>query len=339
MNVSERLALGVNKFTDRIRRLPVLVLSPHSRCNCRCLMCDIWRANANGIELSVEDLEPHVDKMRDMGVRMLVFSGGEPLMHRNLWALCVALRPLKAQIILLSTGLLLKRHASEVVNHCDEVILSLDGSPAVHDRIRNIPRAFERLAEGVQALREVKPDYPVSARCVLQRSNFRDLMNVIATARGLGLRRISFLAADVSSEAFNRPGGWDKERIDAVALNQAEVQEFATLIQNHRAELEALHRSGIVAESWPKLASLVEYFAALQNDSSFPLVTCNAPWVSAVLETNGDIRPCFFHPPYGSLDDGDLGQVLNSPAAIEFRRGLDVANNPVCQRCVCSLNL
>ena len=26
-----------------IRELPILVILPHSRCNCRCVMCDIWR--------------------------------------------------------------------------------------------------------------------------------------------------------------------------------------------------------------------------------------------------------------------------------------------------------
>ena len=33
-----------------------------------------------------------------------------------------------------------------------------------------------------------------------------------------------------------------------------------------------------------------------------------------------------------------LDQILNSPAAVAFRESLDVATNPVCQKCVCSLN-
>ena len=34
--------------THRIHTLPVVALMPHSRCNCRCVMCDIWKANRNG---------------------------------------------------------------------------------------------------------------------------------------------------------------------------------------------------------------------------------------------------------------------------------------------------
>jgi hypothetical protein len=30
---------------DPVTELPLLMLYPHSRCNCRCVMCDIWRAS------------------------------------------------------------------------------------------------------------------------------------------------------------------------------------------------------------------------------------------------------------------------------------------------------
>ena len=59
----------------------------------------------------------------------------------------------------------------------------------------------------------------------------------------------------------------------------------------------------------------------------FPTVQCNAPWVSAVLEPDGNLRPCFFHPAYGSAAGG-LEDALNSPQAIAFRQSLDVERNP-----------
>src|SRR5207302_7763115 len=112
--------------------------------------------------------------------------------HQNLWLLCELLRELddQLQITLLSTGLLLKVFAADVVKWCDEVIVSVDGSRAVHDSIRRVPRAFDRLAEGIAALRAERPGYPVSARCVLQRSNFRDLFFMLKTAYEIGLNRI-----------------------------------------------------------------------------------------------------------------------------------------------------
>ena len=58
-----------------IRELPILVMLPHSRCNCRCVMCDIWRIRQVR-EITVADLEPHMASLRSLKVRWVVFSGG-----------------------------------------------------------------------------------------------------------------------------------------------------------------------------------------------------------------------------------------------------------------------
>ena len=49
---------------ERLRSLPILALSVHSACNCRCVMCDIWKANADKREISVDELERHIDAIR-----------------------------------------------------------------------------------------------------------------------------------------------------------------------------------------------------------------------------------------------------------------------------------
>src|SRR5712691_3976696 len=164
--------------THRIHTLPVLVLLPHSRCNCRCLMCDIWRANQSGQEISYDDLVHHMADLRQLNVRWVVLSGGEALMHSNLWTLCALLEDLGVKISLLSTGLLLKRFAPDIVRWCADVIVSLDGSRDVHNAIRGVPRAYERLAEGVTALKALVPHFRVTARCVIQRLNYADLPHI-----------------------------------------------------------------------------------------------------------------------------------------------------------------
>ena len=329
----------MTRATHRIYSLPVLVLMPHSSCNCRCVMCDIWKANAHSVELSVADLEPHVSAMRRLGVEWVVLSGGEALMHSNLWTLCDMLANLPARVTLLSTGLLLQRHAAAVVRTTSDVIVSLDGSQPVHDRIRNIPRAYARLAQGVAALKAERPDFPVTARCTLQRLNYADLPNIVAAAHDLGLDGISFLAADVSSSAFNRPTAWDAGRVADVALSDDEVAHFRDVVEETIASCPADFGSGFIAESPDKLRRLPQYFAALVGQANFPAVRCNAPWVSVVVESDGAVKPCFFHPAIGHLGDGPLDAVLNAPTGRQFRQSLDVAHNPICRRCTCSLYL
>lgn len=330
-----QLSLG----THKIFSLPIVILMPHSACNCRCVMCDIWKANKNKQEITREDLSPHLSAFQELNVRWVVLSGGEALMHANLWSLCELLKELDIRISLLSTGLLLKKYAQEVVRWCDEVIVSLDGSREVHDAIRRVPRAYDRLEGGVAALRDADTHYRVTARCVLQRQNFHDLPNIITAARQMELDQISFLAADVSTTAFNRPDPWDDQRAGDVALTPKEVREFTQIMEDTISRFDADLDSDFIAEPPDKLRRIVAYYAALNGNRDFPETVCNAPWVSTVIEANGEVRPCFFHPPLGHISEGPLDEILNSESAIRFRQGLNVKTDPICRKCVCSLYL
>lgn len=334
---------------DPITRLPILILYPHSRCNCRCLMCDIWRSSTQD-ELAPEDVSRWLSDWQALGVRRVVLSGGEALMHSRLWELCAALRDADIGITILSTGLLLKRHALALVQVCDDVVVSLDGPQPIHDAIRNVPRAFDRLAEGVRAVKSANESVAVTGRCTVQRSNYRHLRETVASAQRIGLDRISFLAADVSSEAFNRPDGWDDAHVERVALSADDLPMLA-------AELDALERdhagafaSGFIAESPPKLRRrLWQYYAALLGQADLPANRCNAPWVSSVIEADGTVRPCFFQAPLGNihqvserdsqLHGSALRAILNSPQSIAWRQGLDVQRDAICRTCVCTLSL
>ena len=329
----------LNTATHRIYTLPILILMPHSSCNCRCVMCDIWLANQNRQEISPEALARHARDLQKFNVQWVVLSGGEALMHRNLWALCKILKESGMKITLLSTGLLLKRHAQEIVRWCDELILSLDGSQPVHDQIRRVPNGFKRLSQGIRAVRELAPSFRITGRCVLQRLNYRDLPNIILAAKEIGLNEISFLAADISTEAFNRPEPWEESRKGEVALNRMEAEEFQEILDRVIQEFAVDFTSGFIVESPQKLRELAQYYRALHRQVPFPAVRCNAPWVSAVIEADGNVRPCFFHPVIGNIHEAPFSDVINSRPAVTFRESLKVSEDPVCKRCVCSLYL
>jgi MoaA/NifB/PqqE/SkfB family radical SAM enzyme len=326
-------------LTHRIHTLPIVVLMAHSRCNCRCVMCDIWKANHDRRELTRDDLARHVAAFEKLNVQRFVLSGGEALLHANLWALCALLKGRPVRITLLTTGMTLQRYAADVVRWCDDVTVSIDGSPTVHNAIRNVPNAFERLSQGVAAVKAGRNDFRVTGRCVLQRRNFFDLPNIINTAHTLGLDQLSFLAADVSSSAFNRPVPWSDERVADVALSPSEVGEFAQIVEATIERYASDFVSGFIAESPEKLRRLARYYAALCGNTDFPENMCNAPWVSTVIEANGDVRPCFFHAKIGNAHEQPLDAILNAPGAIAFRGHLDVRRDPICRKCVCTLNL
>jgi MoaA/NifB/PqqE/SkfB family radical SAM enzyme len=337
---SERVSgdAGEEILAQQVSELPVVVISPHNQCNCHCVMCDIWRIREPE-EITPADLERQLASFRELGVRWVVFTGGEPQMNDQLSLLAQMIQAEGIRVTMLTAGLLLERNAESIVATIDDVIVSLDGPPVVHDHIRRVPHAFERMAAGVRALRKLRPKLLVRARCTVQKANHRSLCEVLQSAKEIGLNSISFLAADLTSDAFNRAQGRAPERQDRVALNVDEVEaleaELERLISEHHSDFE----TGFVVESASKLRRIGLHFRAHLGQAQHIAPRCNAPWVSAVIEASGEVRPCFFHPSLGNIHNHTLHEIVNAPEALKFRANLDVATNPICQRCVCSLHI
>ena len=114
-------------------------------------MCDIWKDNKNSKSLSYKDIQEILVSFRRLNTQWVVMSGGEALMNPRVFEFCQLLKNEKIKITILSTGLLLKKYADKIVRHCDEVIVSLDGSEAIHNQIRRIPNAYGKLLNGISA--------------------------------------------------------------------------------------------------------------------------------------------------------------------------------------------
>jgi len=316
-------------MNHHLERLPVLAISIHSRCNCRCGMCDIWRTPESR-QFTMADLKQHLGDIRSLGVEWVVFTGGEALMNSDLFAMACALRELDIRVTVLTSGLLLGRHAHEIMAHTDDVIVSLDGPRGIHDSIRGVIGAFDQLASGVRLVQAAAPGFSISARCTVQKSNHACLVDTARAARSLGLRSISFLAVDVTSDAFRHTANASRSR------HLLTVDE----IQRLEAEIDRLEQNSVFAmvmETPAKLRRIVDYFRAAAEGVEPEAPLCNAPWVSSVLDHDGTVRPCFFQPAIGNVKHAGLAHAINSAEAQSFRRSLDIATNPICRRCVCSL--
>lgn len=323
--------------SHRISNLPVLVLHVHSSCNCRCVMCDIWKTKESRA-LRASDLEPQLESMRRLGVRWVAFSGGEPLLNAEFPQLCAMLRRQNIRVTLLTTGLLLQKLAAQVAESFDDAIVSLDGPESTHNLIRRIDGAFSLIRSGVRAVQKRRAGFSFTARTTVQKANHRQLHETVEAAKSLGMSGISFLAADLTSGAFNRPVSWSAERQGEVALSGDEVtaleNEIELLIDEDADDI----RSGYIAESPEKLRRIIRHFRAhlgLERDES---PQCNAPWTSAVVEADGAVRPCFFHRSIGNIHQMNLEDAINGTDALVFRSTLDIRTNLTCNRCVCSLN-
>ena len=325
--------------TDRIKALPIVILMPHSACNCRCVMCDIWKGNHNLKQLTEKDIEGLMLSLKKFGTRQVLMSGGEALLNPNFFRFCEILNKEKIKVSLLSTGLTLKKNAALLVGYVNDLIVSLDGDEQTHNRIRNIPGAFNQLKEGIAAIKNLNPDFKITGRTVIHQLNFSRWSEIIEAAKEIGLQQISFLPADVSSHAFNRELVWNESRQHEILLSENQLPDLENIIENLLITHSTDFESKFIAESPEKIRKIYRYYAAFYGLNDFPFKRCNAPWVSTVIEADGNVRPCFFHQSYGNIRHQSLDKILNSQKAVSFRKNLDMDKNDVCKKCVCYLNL
>ncbi len=325
----------LNQITNRSFVLPLVIFYPTSRCNSRCISCDWWKSTGED-DLTLAEIERLAESLPALGTRVVLFSGGEPLLRKEIFQIAELFRRQGLTLWLLTSGLALARYAREVAHYFSRVTISLDAStPERYRAIRGVD-GLAVIEAGVRQLKTIASALPVTARATLHKANFWELPQIVDKAREMGLDGVSFLAADVSSTAFGRAESPSTN--GHLRLDHREVQAFAAVIertaQTHREEFA----SGFIAESPEKLHRLPQYYAALLGQGDFPPVECNAPWVSIVIEADGIVRPCFFHRAVGNIREKPLDRIVREDLPT-FRRQLDVAANPVCQRCVCTLKV
>jgi MoaA/NifB/PqqE/SkfB family radical SAM enzyme len=314
-----------------IHELPLVTLYLTERCNSRCVTCDYWRHGTADMGLeAVRGLLPSLERLQ---TRMVLLSGGEPLLNREWSDIAQLLRANGLKLWLLTSGLALAKHAVRVAGLFDSVTVSLDGTDgATYAAIRGLD-AFDKVCEGITAA--AGAGIPVGLRVTLQRANFRQLPDFVKLARRLGASHVSFLAVDVGNpHAFGRVEGFEAN----LALGPAELPELEQLVRRLESEHAADFRSGFIEESPARMRNIHQYFAAVCGLATFPQVRCNAPEFSAVIGANGSVSPCFFiqGPAQARLRDA-LEQPLNSDPMLRLREDIRAGARAECGRCVCSL--
>ncbi len=323
----------LGEISNRTFVLPLVIFYPTSRCNSRCISCDWWKQSGAG-DLSLEEIDSVAASAAQLGARLVVFSGGEPLLRPEVFEAARLFRRRGITLHLLTSGILLERFAERVAEQFARVCVSLDAADEpLYEKIRGVA-ALGVVERGVRALRRLAPEIPITARATLQRANFRELPRLIDHAAALSLDGISFLPADISSTgAFGRD---ERPSPETLAPNGDEIRDLEAVVERTLVTHADAFASGFVAESPGKLRRIAQYYRALAGDAPFPPVACNAPWVSVVIEASGDVRPCFFHAPIGNIRRAPLTDIV-AGSLRTFRQSLCVDTNATCERCVCSL--
>ncbi len=128
------------------------------RCNATCSFCDIWERPSPYV--TVENVRQNLRDLKTLGVRVVDFTGGEPLLHRQLPELLREAKQLGLITTVTTNALLYPKQAEQLRGLVDMLHFSLDSPVAEeHDRSRGV-RCFDKVMESIAIARRLgeRPD-------------------------------------------------------------------------------------------------------------------------------------------------------------------------------------
>jgi radical SAM protein with 4Fe4S-binding SPASM domain len=163
-----------------------------NRCNLNCLHChqDSSPTSSN-LELTTSQAFKVIDNMSDAGVTILTFSGGEPLLRKDLYEAIKRANDSGMLCTIASNGILMTREVVEKLAKAGvrRVEIGLDGARAeTHDFLRNRHGSFEATVKGIRNCAEVGFD-ELATTMTLHSKNVNELEETMELAEKLGATR------------------------------------------------------------------------------------------------------------------------------------------------------
>ena len=128
------------------------------RCNATCGFCDIWERPSPYVTL--ENAQANFLALKRLGVKVIDFTGGEPLLHRQLAELLRMAKSLGFVTTVTTNGLLYPKNAGKLRGLVDMLHFSLDSPDRdEHDASRGV-KCFDSVMESIEIARNLgeRPD-------------------------------------------------------------------------------------------------------------------------------------------------------------------------------------
>ena len=170
------------------RKRPVLVhFEVTERCNARCGFCDYWKTPASE---KANETEGFVEAARFFNPMLVTFTGGEPLLRRDLEQIVRAVHAaIRIKYITLIThgGMLTPERGRSLWDAgVSQLNISLDYLDGRHDAARGIPGLTRRILDTVTAMRSAGID-AIRFNTVIRNDNLDELLPLVRRAHELGV--------------------------------------------------------------------------------------------------------------------------------------------------------
>ena len=155
--------------------IPVVVWNITSKCNLRCVHC---YANVNSVS-EFDAASSLIDDLSALRIPVLLMSGGEPLMHKNIYDIIKYAKSKGIQVSLSTNGTLIDEEVAGKLKELgvDYIGVSLDGIKETHDLFRGVRGAFEKAVEGLLNARD--EGLLTGVRFTVTKYNLRDVKSIL----------------------------------------------------------------------------------------------------------------------------------------------------------------
>ncbi len=287
-------------------------------CNSRCITCDVWK-NKFQQESTTQELENIFYQLKEIGVRMIGFTGGEPLLRNDIGELIKKAKKITgAQVYIVTNGILLKKKAREIIEAgADWVSLSLDGIEKTDEKIRGVPGHFKMVIEGIKKIQKIKKDFKINIGTTLLKENISEVPELIKFCQELKTTW-TFNLLDNNLYFF--------QQIDEKNLKVSDLKLIDKIIDH-------LYKT---KKELPKLFNLDNKsleFARSYMKLENPDFSCVTGYLRVYIDSKLNVYSgCWVLPPIGNLKEEKLKNILSSKKYKERAQKMFYLK---CPKCTC----
>ncbi len=300
------------------------------RCNLNCIHCRTTASMDLKEKLTFDQIVSTIDEISTRYKPVVVLTGGEPLLRRDLFDIADHIRSKGMRVGLATNGTLVSRSVAERIReHIDIVSLSLDGSTAsVHDDFRKVSGAFDATVRAAGNLKSAGVEFIVNSS--FTKRNQHDIENTYRLAKSLGARAwYMFLIV---------PTGRAKELFDELISRD----DYYRILRWH-FEMELKEKEIFVRPTCaPEYYALCDIESRRQNIDykrrSLSFSTggakgCIAAQSIAFIGYDGEVKPCsYFLRSAGNILEGGFLKIWDESEI--FRKLRDFSSyNKKCAHC------
>ena len=294
-------------------------------CNSPCGYCLNW--TGKNPAPTTDQIKVIFNEAKDLGVKQILFSGGEPTLRPDLIEVMGAAKKLGFDVLLITNGLRLDHEYIQKLGAigCKKIGLSLDSlDPVRYRSIRGVPldRAHKALDLLAEAVHQQPTEYHVSVCVTVSRKNIIDLLPMMEECR------IRKLAVQYQPVNFDETTSQDMRQ--AFWPNSNEIQQIKEIMD---VLISKKKQGAAISNRLEFLAAIPEYF----ENGTFHPRQCYTPYAQIVIDQYMNLNPCWAMDSVGKVGkDGSLKDLWFSSEMREVRK---IVRENKCPGCTYSCHL